>query len=159
MPDPADAPAGAGALPRADAVKRVAALVEESDTIMHGLAYFGEDEKHWYYVAVVEREYKGNQYLNERYAQLVKPEFTDERDDTWKKNGINRRATDRIKEAATVLSYFYRVVAQRDEAHRASLDGRLDEDIDPEGWDILFVDVTEDTPDLVPGEESDAPQT
>lgn len=48
----------------------------------------GEDDHVWYYIVVLDSVHEGDTFLNERYFALSKdtPE-----DDTFRKNGINRR--------------------------------------------------------------------
>lgn len=105
--------------------ERVTSLADgDGNELFHAIAYFGEDDLYWYYIAVLDREYEGNEYLNERYVQLVKPGIPD-RGDSWKKNGINRRVTGHLQNSAAVLANVYARVARFEAAFQrreASLD-------------------------------------
>lgn len=141
-PDEPDRPAPGSAI---DRISRLTDSPEED--IIHAVAYLGQAEKYWFYIAVVEWEYDGNEYLNERYAQLVKPEFSDEREDTWKKNGINRRVTDRVMETATILSFVYREVAERDALVSETVEEAGDH-IDPTEFEVMYFDTETEVPEV-----------
>lgn len=72
---------------------RVKSLADSSDSI-DSILYAGEGEYVWFYLVIQVREHEGNQYLNERYAALAKPDTGDDFTDTFRKNGINRRVGD-----------------------------------------------------------------
>lgn len=94
-----------------DAVRRIADLAADDQTL-RGILQAGESDLYWYYLVVVKSEFEGNTYLNERYVQLAKP--NDEgRDDTFKKNGINRRVHT-PEETAEKLSRLYSNVSNDD---------------------------------------------
>lgn len=75
--------------PDHEAVERVQALMDDPESLFR-LIYTGEDENVHYYIAVIVRDHEGERYLNERYVSLQKDDDS-EYDDTFRKNGINRR--------------------------------------------------------------------
>jgi hypothetical protein len=113
-----------------DAADRVLALTDTDEDLIHSLIAAGEDETYWYYIIILEREYEGNLYLNERYVQLAKPDTG--RDDTYKKNGINRRAGE-IADYAGALSVAYDQVRTREQAFQQGA-------IDTDDINILYLD-------------------
>lgn len=72
-------------------VERTIALMDDTDEL-HSLVPAGQDDNYQYVMVIYESAYDGNDYLNERYVQLVVDDPADpSREDSWKKNGINRR--------------------------------------------------------------------
>lgn len=112
--------------------ERVASLTDEDDFI-YGLALAGESDTAWYVLVVMERRHEGETYLNERYALLAKPGA--EIDDTYMKNGINRRVTDTTGVLARALGKLYMGVSNFESAlakHEAT----------PDEFEANYVDAT-----------------
>lgn len=93
--------------PDDEARDRVRALLDEPENdYVYSLVTAGQNEQAWYYLVVQEREHEGNTYLNERYAQLVKP-GSDFDEDTFLTNGINRRVSTTTADLAMALAHTY----------------------------------------------------
>jgi hypothetical protein len=119
------------------AEERIRACMDsKGDEYLYGFALAGEDANAWYYITVFEREYEGNMYLNERYVQLVKPDSEYE-EDTFHKNGINRRAGSATGEMARSLAKMYHAIANLEEMYEAG-DIGPDEMVDrePDYYDV-----------------------
>lgn len=119
------------------AESRIRAIQEDKgDEYLYGFALVGEDENAWYYLTVIERDYEGNMYLNERYALLTKPD-SDFDEDTFMKNGINRRAGQATGEMARSLAKLYMSIANLEEMYEAG-DISADEmmERDPDYYDV-----------------------
>lgn len=95
--------------------------LSDDDDIIHAVISAGENDALWFYLVVIERVYEGRTYLNERYAQLAKP-HADDLEDTWKKNGINRRAEDPEMVSGS-LGSIYTLIERRE---RAFNQGQMD---------------------------------
>jgi len=112
------------------AVERIRRLKDPED-LLYGVVRAGEDDTYWYYMVIHGRVYKGNEYLNERYVQLVKPDADAEREDSYKTNGINRRA-EGVMPLAASLSKAYEAVE--------GLEKRFAEGQDPAETGILYIE-------------------
>lgn len=99
------------ALTEQQATDRIWALIEEPETdLPYSAIEVGEDDGAYYYLVIVEREHEGNVYLNERYVLLSKPDNQDI-DDTWMKNGINRRVPSTTMYLADALGHEYAAIS------------------------------------------------
>jgi len=101
--------------PAGEAIDRIKDLADNPGDVQ-AVVPLGDDGYYWYYVAVQARSYEGNNYLNERYVQLVKPELPDaeqDREDTFKTNGIHRRIEGGFVEAAEMMMELYTTVHKR----------------------------------------------
>lgn len=90
---------------------RILALNDTDEDALTNIVRVGENEHQFFFLVVLVREYQGNTYLNERYVALSKH---DSDEDTWMKNGINRRVNTSVDELATTLARAYQSVANRD---------------------------------------------
>lgn len=115
---------------RQEAINRIADLLDDGE-FLEGVIPAGQDEHVFYYLAIVNREYEGNTYMNERYVSLQKDDDTDH-DDTFRKNGINRRQPDG-QSLSPGLAIAYRAIYRRNDTgseKNATLY------VDPEGAEI-----------------------
>lgn len=121
-------------LDQTEAIERIQTLVDEDKddegAYLYGAVLAGEDETAWYYLAIMDRSYEGNAYLNERYVLLTKPGIAESDDvdidgDTFMKNGVNRRCGERTGKLARNLAKMYMSVVNIEEMLD---DGTIDED-------------------------------
>jgi len=96
---------------------RVLALNDTEQDSLTNIVRAGENEHQYFVLVLMVREYEGNTYLNERYVALSKH---DPEEDTWMKNGINRRSTGQVNDTATALARAYQSIANRDSDDIAS---------------------------------------
>jgi hypothetical protein len=95
-------------LSESEARERIAALTEDRDFVF-GIVHAGESETAHYFLVVHERTHEGNRYLNERYVLLAKDDADIE--DTYMKNGINRRISSDLVDLADRLADVYQKAA------------------------------------------------
>ena len=91
-------------LSESEARERIDALTEDRDFVF-GIVHAGESETAHYFLVVHERTHEGNRYLNERYVLLAKDGADIE--DTYMKNGINRRISSDLVDLADSLAVLY----------------------------------------------------
>lgn len=89
---------------------RILGLNDADDDALTNIVRAGENEHQFFFLVILEREYQGNTYLNERYVALSKH---DADEDTWMKNGINRRVNTDVDGMATTLARAYQSIANR----------------------------------------------
>jgi len=96
----------------------------DADDHLHGVVVTGADTQNGapvtYALAIIERRHDGHTYLNERFVML--PSEQTGMDDTFLKNGINRRFTPGL---ATRLAEVYGSVETRREEHTDETPARI----------------------------------
>jgi hypothetical protein len=90
-----------------DIRRRIRALNDTEDDSIATILRMGDNDNQEFLIAILVREYEGNEYVNERYVALSKH---DESEDTWMKNGINRRVNSDTESLAQTLEEAYKRV-------------------------------------------------
>ena len=116
-----------------EARQRIGTLVDDEDFIF-GIIYAGESDTARYFLVVHSRTHDGNRYLNERYVLLAKDSA--DIDDTYMKNGINRRISSGLPDLAYRLADVYQQAANFQHDMRTGARGVEDiEDYEPPLYD------------------------